>query len=96
MDRVGNILKVIGFVVLVSLVAVYAADYAWSEYRLGHASGADALGTLTFYYATMLKNGKLEIFYNQPQTEVCIYAIFPHAGYRPCWYAARNKVRTVS
>ena len=96
MDRVGNILKVIGFVVLVSLIGVYVSDYAWTEYRLGHAAGADALGTVTFYYATMLKNGKLEIFYNQPQTEVCIYAIFPHAGYRPCWYAVRNKVRTVS
>jgi hypothetical protein len=77
-------------------VGVYVSDYFWIEYRLGHAVGSDALGTVTFYYATPLKNGKLDIFYNQPQTEVCIYAIFPHAGYRPCWYAARAKVRTIS
>jgi hypothetical protein len=71
-------------------------DYIWIEYRLGYAANADALGTVTYYLAATLKNGKLEIFYNQPQTEVCIYAIFPHAGYRPCWYATRDKVRTVS
>ena len=96
MDRLAAILKGIGFVALVSLVGVYASDYVWIEYRLGHPTGADALGTVTYYYATTLKNGKLEIFYNQPQTEVCIHAIFPHAGYRPCWYATRNTVRTVS
>jgi len=95
-DHLGPFLKVVGFVVLVSLVGVYASDYVWIQYRLGHAVGTDALGTVTFYYATPLKNGKLDIFYNQPQTEVCIYAIFPHAGYRPCWYAARDTVRTIS
>jgi hypothetical protein len=44
----------------------------------------------------MLKNGRLEVFYNQPQSEVCVYALFPHSGYRPCWFAGRSKVRTIS
>jgi hypothetical protein len=51
---------------------------------------------VTFYVATPLKNGKLDIFYDQPQTEVCVYSLLPHAGYRPCWYAARQTVRTIS
>ncbi len=96
MDRIAHILKVLGFVVVVSLVGVYVTDYAWIEYRLGHATATDALGTVTFYYATMLKNGRLEVFYNQPQSEVCVYALFPHSGYRPCWFAGRSKVRTIS
>jgi hypothetical protein len=29
MDHVGTILKVIGFVALLSLAGVYAADYLW-------------------------------------------------------------------
>jgi hypothetical protein len=95
MDRLADILKIAGFVALVSLVGLYVSDYVWIEYRLSHGAGPEALGTVTFYYATPLKNGRLDIFYNQPQTEVCVYALFPHAGYRPCWYAVREKVRTV-
>ena len=96
MERAAAIAKVALVVIALSLVGVYVSDYAWIEYRLGHSTDTDALGTVTFYVATMLKNGKLEVFYNQPQTEVCVYALFPHAGYRPCWYAARDKIRTVS
>jgi len=95
MDRIGTLVKVIGFVAVLSLAGVYASDYLWIDYRLSHTSGPDALGTVTYYYATTLKNGKLDIFYNQPQTEVCVYSLFPHAGYRPCWYAVRDKVRTI-
>ena len=95
MRRLSDILRIAAFVAVLSVAGVYLSDYVWIEYRLSHASGADALGTVTFYYATLLKNGRLNIFYNQPQTEVCVYALFPHAGYRPCWYAVREKVRTI-
>jgi len=78
-----------------SILGVYASDYAWLEYRIGHDTAGQAFGSVTFYYATPLKNGKTEIFYDQPQTEICVQALFPHAGYRPCWYAARSQVRMV-
>jgi len=94
-SRLLTILRIAGFVLLVSVVGTFVSDYVWIEYRLGHMAGPDALGTVTFYYATMLKNGRLEVFYSQPQTEVCVYALFPHAGYRPCWFAVREKVRTI-
>lgn len=80
----------------VSLLGLYASDYVWIEYRMGHLTASQAFGDVTFYYATMLKNGRTEIFYDQPQTEVCVQALFPHGGYRPCWYAVRSRVRTVS
>ena len=95
MTRLTDVLRIAAFVAVLSAAGVYVLDYAWIEYRLNHAAGPDALGTVTFYYATRLKNGRLDIFYNQPQTEVCVYALFPHAGYRPCWYAVREKVRTI-
>jgi hypothetical protein len=79
-----------------SFLGVYASDYAWLEYRIGHDTAGQAFGSVTFYYATPLKNGRTEIFYDQPQTEICVQALFPHAGYRPCWYAARSLVRMVS
>ncbi|HZF06979.1 MAG TPA: hypothetical protein VE932_21765, partial [Patescibacteria group bacterium] len=49
-----------------------------------------ALQTMTVYLATRLKSGKLEVFTDRPQTEVCARALFPHFGYRPCWYVRRS------
>jgi hypothetical protein len=96
LDRTGAMVKGTLLVALLALIGASLADYAWTEFRLRRATGGDTLGTVTFYYATPLKNGKLDIFYNQPQTEVCVYSLLPHAGYRPCWYAVRENVRTVS
>jgi hypothetical protein len=95
MDRAVAIAKGSLLVAVLALAGICLFDYAYTEYRLGRATGGDTLGTVTFYSATRLKNGRLEIFYNQPETEVCVYALLPHAGYRPCWYAVREKVRTV-
>ncbi len=73
---------------LVALAAaVYIGDALVLRYRLGRGGGQD---TLTVYFATRLKSGKLEVFTDRPQTEVCARALFPHFGYRPCWYARRS------
>ena len=96
MDRAIPVAKGLLLAAALSFLGVYASDYAWIEYRMGHDTAGDAFGSVTFYYATMLKSGRTEIFYDQPQTEVCIQALFPHAGYRPCWYAVRSRVRTIS
>ena len=80
---------------LVVLALGYAGDWL-RVWRLARA-GADgpAFETLTFWIATPLKNGKLEVFYDQPQTEVCVRSLFPHFGRRPCWYARRERIRRV-
>ena len=96
MDRVVFVVKGLLLAAALSFLGVYASDYACIEYRMGHDTAGQAFGSVTFYYATMLKSGRTEVFYDQPQTEVCIQALFPHAGYRPCWYAVRSRVRTVS
>lgn len=95
-DRAILVAKGLLLAAALSLLGVYASDYVWIEYRMSHATAGQAFGNVTFYFATMLKNGRTEIFYDQPQTEVCIQALFPHAGYRPYWYAVRSRVRTIS
>jgi hypothetical protein len=95
-DRVVFVVKGLLLAAALSFLGVCASDYVWIEYRMGHDTAGQALGTVTFYYATVLKNGRTEIFYDQPQTEVCVQALLPHSGYRPCWYAVRSKIRTVS
>lgn len=83
--------------VLVSLAALlYASDFAWFEYRVRHSRPNDPLETVTFYYATSMKNGKVEIFYDQPQTQTCVHAFFPHQGYRPCWRLGRSGIQRIS
>jgi len=82
-------------VVLLAIGAFYGAE----ELRLRHAASTapgTQTETLTFYYSTQLKNGREQVYYDQPQTEVCVRAVFPHGGRRPCWYARREPVRRVS
>ncbi len=72
---------------------LYAGDDLWARYRLAHARPGDPLDEVTFYYAARLKSGRVEIYYDQPGREACVRSIFPHFGYRPCWYAGRSGVR---
>jgi hypothetical protein len=89
---------VVSLVVVVTAAAAltYVVDAAWARYRLARAPERGPLDQTTVYDATPLKNGKLEIFYDYPQTEVCLHSLFPHFGYVPCWYLVRHKVRVIS
>ena len=79
-------------VILTALVAVpivvYVADALAVRFRM-------PLDEVTIYYATRLKNGKVEIFRDTPQRELCVRALFPHLGHAPCWYLRRQAVRLV-
>jgi hypothetical protein len=76
---------------LIVLVGVppllYGGDALVLSQRIARGGGRE---TLTVYFATRLKSGKLEIFTDRPQSEVCVQALFPHFGYRPCWYVRRT------
>ena len=95
MARIGALLKWTVLMALVALGLVYAVE----DFRIRHAASASPgsqTKTLTFYYSTRLKNGRVQVYYDQPQTEVCVRTVFPHGGRRPCWYARREPVRRVS
>jgi len=87
--------KRIAIIVLGTIAICYAADYTVLQLKMHQNNGADALGSVTSYYGTALKDGKMEIFTDQPQTETCVHSLFPHSGYRPCWYASRNNVKPI-
>ena len=78
------------------LLAIFIADWVWFLHRSGNPAVGNALGSVTYYYASALKDGKAEVYFDQPQTEVCVRSLFPHSGHSPCWYASRkNNVRTI-
>jgi hypothetical protein len=79
------------------LLFAYVADWAWFAHRSTNAKAGGALGSVTYYYASGLKDGKAEVYFDQPQTEVCTHSLFPHSGYSPCWYSSRkNNVRMIN
>jgi hypothetical protein len=80
---------------VVVFAAVYGCDYFWVRYRMANPKAGDAFGSVTYYDSTTMKNGKVEVFYDQPQTESCVHSIFPHWGDRPCWYASRRTVKSI-
>ena len=83
-------------VILVAAAALsYAGDFAWFEYRVLKPKPNDPFETLTVYYATDVKGGKVEVF-EVPQLQTCIHSIFPHRGYRPCWRFDRSGVQRIS
>ena len=82
------ILGVLAAIVLAPVLA-YVADDLWVRAR------SHPLDTVTLYVATKLKNGQVEIFYNQPVTETCVRSLFPHRGHRPCWYVRRSPIKLV-
>jgi hypothetical protein len=86
--------KRIAVVVIAALLAMYIVDWLWFLHRSSNPN--NALGSVTYYYANALKDGKAEVYFDQPQTEVCVRSLFPHSGHNPCWYASRkDNVRTI-
>ena len=83
-------------ILLIAAGIAYLGDSLYIRHEVAGANSAAAFGNVRFYYATKLKNGKYTIYQDSPQNEVCVHALFPHYGYKPCWLASRNKVRVVA
>jgi hypothetical protein len=90
------VLKATVAVLVAAAVVLYAGDFAWFEYRMRNIKPNDPLQSMTFYYATDIKGGKVEVFDDQPQTETCVHSIFPHGGYKPCWRFSRSGIVRIS
>jgi len=68
----------------------YAVDYGVFRYRF--ATNRQPFGQImvTSYDAVLQKNGKTEFIFNPPEAQTCVNALFPRAGYVPCWYLQRH------
>lgn len=83
--------------VLVALGALtYVADYAVLRYRISANKDPFRQVTVSVYYATPLKNGRLEYDFQQPQNQTCVNALYPHMGMQPCWYLSRHREQRVN
>jgi hypothetical protein len=86
--------RVLAIFVLVA-IGVYLADYASARFGFPHNREIFGSVLVKRSYAVMQKNRKLEYYFNSPEAESCVNALFPHFGAPPCWYLKRNQTQQV-
>jgi hypothetical protein len=82
--------KQIAWILAALLAVVYAGDYA--SVRIPIPKGRAAYSTVTVrpYYDVGLKSGKSDFYFLDPQKQTCVNSLFPHMGYKPCWYLRKH------
>ena len=83
-----------GVVVLGALV--YAGDYLSLRYRMLRHKEVIGSVTVTPLYVIQQKNGKTEYDFARPQSQPCVYSLFPHFGDPPCWYLSRHTQQQIN
>jgi hypothetical protein len=76
---------------LLALVLLYVADYASA--RFGLPGNRPTFGSVRVRraYAVPQKNKKTEFYFDPPEEQPCVNALFPHFAVKPCWYLNRHK-----
>jgi hypothetical protein len=77
---------------LVSLVLLYAADWAVMHIRIAHGTAFRTVPVDQFL-ATPLKGNKVEYDWSGTEDETCSRSIFPQAGNSACWWLERHKTQ---
>ena len=82
-------------VVILLLLLLYLGDYLLVGYRIAKARDPFGVVKIEPYYAVRQKSGKDELYFLPSETQTCVKSLFPHFGYRPCWYSNREKVERI-
>jgi hypothetical protein len=64
----------------------YAVDYVVFRYSVAQNRQPFGQVTVMPYYAVQQKSGKTQYIFSPPEARTCVHALFPRAGYTPCWY----------
>ena len=84
----------LGFIAAAAAV-LYVFDYISARYAIPGNRQVYADVTVTQYWAVKEKGNKIEYSPADPVVERCVYAVFPHFGYKPCWYLMRHTRRAI-
>ena len=93
MNRWIPIAKRILITAAAALVIVYLGDYAWLRYRMRKPTANDPFEVMTIQRTLKIshkgaysEDGGFDFILEDPQTQTCVHALFPHGGDNPCWY----------
>jgi hypothetical protein len=73
---------------------VYAVDWAGVAFAGSRPLYSDV--RVDHVYTSTNKWHQVEYSRGLPTTERCVYALFPHGGYRPCWYVTTHTMETTN
>jgi hypothetical protein len=88
---VWNILALVAAAVAI----LYVFDYVSAKYAIPGNRQVYADVTIDQYWAVKEKGNKIEYSPADPVVERCVYSVFPHFGYAPCWYLTRHTRRAI-
>jgi uncharacterized membrane protein len=92
--RIKRFLKrliIVGVSCVVALTLfAYALDYAVFRWRVATNRTVFGQMTVSSYDAVQQKSGKTQFIFSPPEAQTCVHALFPHAGFVPCWYLQRH------
>ena len=82
--------KRIALITVGLLALVYVGDFA--SLRIPVPKGRVPYSTVVVrpYYDVALKSGKSDLYFLDPQKQTCVNSLFPHLGYKPCWYVRKH------
>jgi len=69
---------------------VYMIDWVSMAFRMHGNREIYADIKVDQVYTDTNKYKELEYSMGTPVIERCVYALFPHSGFRPCWYVTRH------
>ena len=97
MNRLLFFAKKIAVALIALVIVIYFGDFLWLRYRMWKPGANNPLETLKLdrYYAIAQKNGRVDFEPADAQTVTCVHSIFPHLGYNPCWYVARQNGKPI-
>jgi hypothetical protein len=80
--------------------ALYASDELAFQYKVHSSQSGSAFGAVDMQrmLAIELKGGKVQYTLDQQQPaqiQKCVYSLFPHAGFSPCWYLLRQSRKPI-
>jgi hypothetical protein len=78
------------------LLLLYLGDYISIVYRI--PNGRQQFGSVEVQklLAVPQKDRKTEYIADPPQSQQCVYSLFPQLGMTPCWYLARHATQQVN
>jgi hypothetical protein len=84
-----------GLAVCVAIIVSFAGDFIVLRIRIAVHGSDSVTSTVATFTAAPLKDGKIDVYYDQPQPQACVRSIFPWLGEEPCWYLQRHAVNVV-
>jgi hypothetical protein len=93
--RLKRVLRRVLLGAVIAAAALYVGDYALLRYRM--AAGRGALGAVEVdrFISIQKKANRTEFRYDGTETQACVNALLPHAGYPACWYLRRHREKRI-